>query len=187
MEQRALNAIGNATTRKTFTRKNRLSIIDILYRCIDALSRNYDSVSINHNTGIVLPLLAVFYPNRSNSFQIPSKMKEMTVANVFQYNPDRRFLHWKDWQGPTLRHWKQALKKIFQGIQSGELQLHPFFLPLCLPSDSSGSPIVAPPPVLFSPFVQQLEVFQENYTGLKFLPRLLEKSVGWCGHLLKKW
>ncbi|EPB85366.1 hypothetical protein HMPREF1544_07826 [Mucor circinelloides 1006PhL] len=102
-------------------------------------------------------------------------MKEMTVANVFQYNPDRRFLHWKDWQDPTLRHWKQALKKIFQGIQSGELQLHPFFLPLCLPSDSSGSPIVAPPPVLFSPFVQQLEVFQENYTGLKFLPRLLEK------------
>ncbi|KAG1095430.1 hypothetical protein G6F42_018555 [Rhizopus arrhizus] len=105
------------------------------------------------------------------------------LINVFQYNPDRRFLHSKkDWQDPTLRHWKQAApKKIFQGIQSAELQLQPFFLPLCLPSDSSGSPIDAPPPVLFSPFVQQLEVFQENYTGLKFLPRLLEKSVGWCG------
>ncbi|KAG1123853.1 hypothetical protein G6F42_010167 [Rhizopus arrhizus] len=106
------------TTRRTFTSKNRISTIDILYRCIDALPRNYDSVAINHPTGLTLPLLAVLYKRPSSLFVVPSKMKDMTVADVFTYNIDRRFFHWKDSQDPTLRPWKHAPRKLFQGLQT---------------------------------------------------------------------
>ena len=160
------------TTRRTFTSKNRISTIDILYRCIDALPRNYDSVAINHPTGLTLPLLAVLYKRPSSLFVVPSKMKDMTVADVFTYNIDRRFFHWKDSQDPTLRPWKHAPRKLFQGLQTGDMQLQPFFQSLCLPSESSGPPIDPLPAVSFTPFVQQLEVFQ----GISIVSKISTKT-----------
>jgi endonuclease/exonuclease/phosphatase family metal-dependent hydrolase len=148
------------TTRRTFTSTTRISSVDVLFRCIDAIPRTYDSVSIDHSTGLTLPLHAVLYKRTPSPFLVPSKMKEMTVADVFTYNVDRRFFHWKDSQDPTLRHWKYAPRKLFHGLQTGDLQLQPFFQSLCQPMDSSGPTVDPLPPVSFSPFVKQLEIFQ---------------------------
>ncbi|CEP12669.1 hypothetical protein [Parasitella parasitica] len=58
----------------------------------------------------------------------------MKVLDVFQHNTDHHFLHWKDTSDPSLRSWKLAPKKLFNGLASGDLLLQPFFQPLCLPS-----------------------------------------------------
>ncbi|GAN07738.1 hypothetical protein MAM1_0173c07241 [Mucor ambiguus] len=118
------------------------------------------------------------YKRTSSPFLVPSKTKEMTVADVFTYNVDRRFFHWKDSQDPTLRHWKYAPRKLFHGIQTGDLQLQPFFQALCLPMESSGPPVNPLPAVSLSPFVQKLEIFQGDNIVSKISTKTFRQACG---------
>ncbi|KAI8636625.1 hypothetical protein BD408DRAFT_355313, partial [Parasitella parasitica] len=145
------------SSRRSFTRKGRVATIDILYRSIDSIPRNYDSVQINHSTALHLPLQTVLFTRPHSPFRIPPKIKDMTVSDVFQYNANRQFLHWRDTQDSTLRRWKQAPTKLFRGIQSGDLQLQPFFQSLCYPCISSSSTSASSSTIDFTPFALQLE------------------------------
>ncbi|CEP09836.1 hypothetical protein, partial, partial [Parasitella parasitica] len=122
------------TTRRIFLRRTRMATIDIIYKSIDLLPRNFDSVRISHATSLQLPLQAVLYVSPHSTFRLPTKLREMKVLDVFQHNTDHHFLHWKDTSDPSLRSWKLAPKKLFNGLASGDLLLQPFFQPLCLPS-----------------------------------------------------
>lgn len=113
--------------------------------------------------------------NRTDYHQIPllfpTTRRTFTSKNRIS-TIDRRFFHWKDSQDPTLRPWKHAPRKLFQGLQTGDMQLQPFFQSLCLPSESSGPPIDPLPAVSFTPFVQQLEVFQ----GISIVSKISTKT-----------
>lgn len=148
--------------RRLLTTKRRVSTIDMLYKSVDKLHRDFDLVSINHLTGLDLPLNTVLFRPIGSSFRIPQKIKEMFVADLFQFNSQLQLLHWKHISDPTLTKWKQAPKQIFTGIASGALQLQPFFLPLCSPASTT---LTSDTTVSFLPFAAQLQ-----------LPRPLQSS-----------
>ncbi|EPB81367.1 hypothetical protein HMPREF1544_11916 [Mucor circinelloides 1006PhL] len=120
--------------RQQFTKKRRVLSLDVMYRSIDMLPRNYDRVEINLPTGLTLPISAVIYPSPQSIIKLPRRARTMTVADVFQVHPTHHFLHWKSPSDPSLAVWQRAPRQLLQGIASGTYRLQPFFLPLCSPS-----------------------------------------------------
>ncbi|CAO3616186.1 unnamed protein product [Mucor fragilis] len=133
----------------------RTNTIDMLYRSVDLLPRNYDHATINHATGLALPLRTILYTSASSPYNYPARFWIMTVADVFQLHPTLRFLHWKDPADPSLIPWKRAPRQLIAGIENGHIRLQPFFLPLCAPAPAST---IASSAMCFRPFADQLLV-----------------------------
>ncbi|CEP07633.1 hypothetical protein, partial, partial [Parasitella parasitica] len=124
------------TVRRMFTKNLQTNTIDMLYRSVDLLPRDYDLAAINHATGLSLPLRAILYTTASSTYKYPAKFQSMAVADVFQLHPTLRFLHWKDPADPHIR-------------------LQPFFLPLCSPALASST---VSPDISFRPFADNFLV-----------------------------
>lgn len=139
--------------RKQLTRKQRVITIDMLYRAIDMLPRDYGSVTINHATGLILPLATILYLVSTSSYKLPQNLKAMAVSDVFQLHPSDQFLQWKDTAYTSLLLWKQAPRQLFRGIESGDIKLQPFFLPLCNPTAVIDTTSTS---VSLRPFIQKL-------------------------------
>ncbi|OAC98760.1 hypothetical protein MUCCIDRAFT_115001 [Mucor lusitanicus CBS 277.49] len=132
--------------------KQRVGTIDMLYRAIDYLPRSPSSTGINTATAMVLPLQAAFFVPPSSSFEIPLRVKEMVVSDVFQYDARLNFVHWKDTRDPSLLQWKRTPNTIFRALASGKLQFQPYFVPVCSPAPLIDST------VSFAPLVQQFRL-----------------------------
>lgn len=140
-------------SRRQLPRNRRVSTIDIIYKSIDMLPRNYDLVSLNVATSLLLPLSTVLFKASDREFRIPKKISNMIVSDVFQLHPNGQFLHWKDPSDLSLTLWKQAPKQLYKGLESGDLQLQPFFLPLCDPNSEVASPLTS---ITLRPFSDKL-------------------------------
>ena len=143
------------TARRTFISGRRTGTIDMLYRSVDLLPRDYDHAAINHATGLALPLRTILYTTASSTYKYPTKFQSMTVADVFQLHPTLRFLHWKDPADLSLVPWKRAPRQLIAGIEHGHIRLQPFFLPLCYPAPASST---VSPDISFRPFADNLLV-----------------------------
>lgn len=139
--------------RKHLTGERRVTTIDMLYRAIYMLPRDYDSVTINHATGLILPLATILYLVSTSSYKLPQNLKAMAVSDVFQLHPSDQFLQWKDTAYTSLLLWKQAPRQLFRGIESGDIKLQPFFLPLCNPTAVIDTTSTS---VSLRPFIQKL-------------------------------
>ncbi|EPB89766.1 hypothetical protein HMPREF1544_03429 [Mucor circinelloides 1006PhL] len=124
----------------------------MLYRAVDYLPHSFSAAAINAATAMVLPLQAAFFVPPSSSFVIPLRVKEMLVADVFQYDVRLNFVHWKDTRDPPLLNWKRTPSAVFKTLASGKLQFQPYFVPVCSPAPLIEST------VSFAPLVQQLRL-----------------------------
>lgn len=96
--------------------------MDLLYRAMDYLPKSYGSARINTATAMVLPLQAAIYVPPSSTFVMPHRVKEMMVADVFQYDARLNFVHWKDTRDQSLLTWKRTPPTVFKGLATGKLQ-----------------------------------------------------------------
>jgi hypothetical protein len=132
--------------------KQRTGTVDLLYRAMDYLPKSYGSARINTATAMVLPLQAAIYVPPSSTFVMPHRVKEMMVADVFQYDARLNFVHWKDTRDQSLLTWKRTPPTVFKGLATGKLQFQPYFLPVCSPAPLEGSN------VSFAPLAEQLRL-----------------------------
>ncbi|KAI8647286.1 hypothetical protein BD408DRAFT_408930 [Parasitella parasitica] len=143
------------TARRSFTKIRRTSTIDMLYRSMDMLPRDYDLVSINYATGFKLSLQSILYTISTSSYKLPKKFASLSIGDVFQKHPTMPFLHWKDPADPSLIAMKRAPRQLMSGIEQGSILIQPFFLPLCDPATPTTNSSTA---VSFRPYTDQLLV-----------------------------
>ncbi|CEP07581.1 hypothetical protein, partial, partial [Parasitella parasitica] len=141
--------------RRSFTKTRRTNTIDMIYKTMDLIPRDYDSAHINPGTGLRLPLSTILYTSANSNYKYPTKFSQMSVADVFQLHPTLHFLHWKDPADPSLLVWKRAPRQLIIGLERGHIHLQPFFLPLCHPASSTVHPSTS---FSFRPFVAKLQV-----------------------------
>ena len=132
--------------------KQRTGTVDLLYRAVDYLPRSFGSARINTATAMVLPLPAAIFVPPGSSFVLPHRVKEMMVADVFQYDARLNFVHWKDTRDPSLLTWKRTPPTVFKGLARGLVRFQPYFLPACSPVPFEGSE------VSFAPLTDQLRL-----------------------------
>jgi len=124
----------------------------MLYRAVDYLPRTFGAAQINATTAMALPLNADFYVPRFSSFLIPLRVKEMMIAEVFQYDARLNFVYPKDTRDPSLLTWKRTTAVVFKTLASGKLQFEPYFVPVCSPASFIDST------VSFAPLVEKLRL-----------------------------
>jgi hypothetical protein len=88
----------------------------MVHKSIGMLSHDYDQVSTNHTTGLLLFLHTVLYKASTSSFRMPKKITTMTMSDVFQLDSTHQFFHWKDTTSPSLTCWKQILSNFLKAL-----------------------------------------------------------------------
>ncbi|KAI8640681.1 hypothetical protein BD408DRAFT_419278 [Parasitella parasitica] len=136
--------------RRSFTKIRWTSTIDMLYRSMDMLPRDYDLVSINYATGLKLPLQTILYTASTSSYKFPRDLRL-----CLSKHPTMLFLHWKDPAHPFLIAMKRVPRQLMPDIEQGSILIQPFFLPLCDPAAPTTNSSTA---VSFRPFTDQLLV-----------------------------
>ncbi|KAK4519269.1 uncharacterized protein ATC70_009501 [Mucor velutinosus] len=139
--------------------KQRTGTVDMIYRAVDYLPRSFGSARINTATAMALPLQAAVFVPPSSSFVLPLRVKEMMVADVFQYDSRLNFVHWKDTRDPSLLTWKRTPSTVFKGLATGKLQFQPYFEPVCSPAPLEDSV------VSFAPLIEQFRLLDDQPLG----------------------
>ncbi|CEP16720.1 hypothetical protein [Parasitella parasitica] len=137
-------------SRSQVLKKQRIGTLDMLYGAVDLQPRSFVQTQINTATAMVLPLQASIFVPPTSTMVAPLRTKQMLVSDVFQYESNRIFLHWKDTRDPSLLQWSRTPSTIFKGLARGLLQLQPYFVPVCRPAPLKDLE------VSFAPFVNQL-------------------------------
>ncbi|CEP12661.1 hypothetical protein [Parasitella parasitica] len=131
-------------------KKQRVVTLDMLYSAVDLLPRSFAQTQINTATAMVLPLQASFFVPPTSAMVAPLRNKQMLVSDVFQYDSNLNFLHWKDTRDPSLLQWSRTPSTMFKGLARELFQLQPYFVPVCRPAPLEYLE------VSFAPFVNQL-------------------------------
>ncbi|KAL0143447.1 hypothetical protein V8B55DRAFT_1572166 [Mucor lusitanicus] len=93
---------------RSFTKSRRTNTIDLIYHSIDMLPQDFDHATINHATGLTIPLQTIVYTPAASTFKFPTKFRSMIADDVFHLHPTHRFLHWKDPADSSLAPWNPA-------------------------------------------------------------------------------
>ncbi|GAN08132.1 hypothetical protein MAM1_0190d07639 [Mucor ambiguus] len=88
--------------RKQLTTKSQSNTIDIMYKSIAMLPRDFGEVAINFSTALMLPLSTVIYSDPQSTVKLSRKVHSMTVADVFAVHLTEQYLHWKRCFDPSL-------------------------------------------------------------------------------------
>ncbi|KAF1802168.1 hypothetical protein FB192DRAFT_1446970 [Mucor lusitanicus] len=122
---------------RSFTKSRRTNTIDLIYHSIDMLPQDFDHATINHATGLTIPLQTIVYTPAASTFKFPTKFRSMIADDVFHLHPTHRFLHWKDPADSSLAPWNPAPSQPILGLERGAIRLQPFFIPLYIPAPTS--------------------------------------------------
>ncbi|GAN11913.1 hypothetical protein MAM1_1253c11539, partial [Mucor ambiguus] len=149
------------TTRASGLAHQRTNTVGMIYKAVDKVNRNFNTVQLNIATTLILPIKAVLQPSNIVN-KMPLKTSQLTVVDLYRQHP-RRPLQLQARKPATIpQDIRRASNKILKQIKTHAIQLQPFFERSLQPHQDNANLATG---ISFSPLTESL--YFKNQQGLQ--------------------
>jgi hypothetical protein len=148
-------------TRSSGLASQRTNTVTMIYKAVDKVKRDFDTVQLNIATTLILPIKAVLQPSNTVN-KMPLKATHLTVNDLYKQHPRRPFQLQARKPVTIPDDIRRASNKILKQIKKNTVQLQPFFERSLQPLQDNPS---VSTDISFSPFSESL--YFSNQQGLQ--------------------